>query len=65
MGFKIKQKGTGAEVKIIRHSEEKYVGQLGKIVRVSLSTQKAYVKLSTPIDGVEEIESSLNDLIIP
>lgn len=62
MGFKFKQKGKGAEVKILRHENPEYTGKFGIIQRVSLSTQKAYVKL---VNENIEVEVPMKDLMIP
>lgn len=62
MGFKIKQKGKGAEVKILRHQDESLIGKFGIIQRVSISTGNAYVKL---VDEQREVQVPMKDLLIP
>lgn len=62
MGFKIRQKQKGAEVKILKHEDPNIVGQFGIIQRISLNTQTAFIKLSST---GEEVQVHLNDIIIP
>lgn len=62
MGFKIQQKGKGAEVKILRHENEELVGKFGIIQRVSMSTGIAYVKL---VNEQIVVEVPMKDLLKP
>jgi hypothetical protein len=62
MGFKVKQKQKGAEVKIIRAAETQLVGKFGIIQRISLNNQTAFIKLTN--ENIE-VEIPLNDIIIP
>ena len=62
MGFKIRQKQKGAEVKIYRADNPELVGQFGIIQRISLKTQTAFIKLSST---GQEVEIPLKDIIIP
>lgn len=62
MGFKIKQKGKGAEVKIMKSEQPELVGKFGIIQRIRINTQTAIVKL---VDGGGEVEIKLNDLLLP
>jgi len=62
MGFKITQKGKGAEVKILRHENEEYVGKFGIIQRVSMTYGVAYVKL---VNEQIEVKVPMKDLLIP
>ena len=62
MGFKIRQKQKGAEVKIYKADDPELIGKFGIIQRISLKSQTAFVKLS---NENREVEIPLNNLIIP
>lgn len=62
MGFKIRQKVKGAEVKIIKSENPTYLNKFGIIQRISINRGVAYVKLNN--ENIE-VEIPLNDLIIP
>jgi len=62
MGFKIRQKQKGAEVKIFRADNPELIGLFGIIQRISLTKNTAFVKLTTT---GQEVEIPLKDLVIP
>lgn len=62
MGFKIRKKQKGAEVKIIKSDNPNYLNRFGIIQRISMNRGVAYIKLN---NENFEVEIPLNDIIIP
>ena len=62
MGFKLKTKQKGTEVKIYKSDVPELIGQFGVIIKNSLTTGLSTIKLTST---GEIVEIPTKDLIIP